>query len=200
MSNFNDHPLVIQSGGLWQKATTARFLEAVEAGTLPEEAFNRWLAQDYLFVQGFAHFSAVAAAKTPRPGQSVLIAGLSALDAELAWFEEHMRSRGLNLEADPHPTCRRYVDFLLAAAYTEPMEVLLAIFFGVEVAYTVAWGQLRAAGPYAEFIERWTSPEFQAYVEALLHLVDAHPHPRQQSAFNEVLLHERDFWQMTWEG
>jgi thiaminase len=88
----------------------------------------------------------------------------------------------------------------MAVAYSQPVEVLLAVFYGVEVAYTVAWGKLKPEGPYAEFIDRWTQLDFQAYVNELNHLVDAHPHPRQQEYFNEVMRFERDFWHMTWEG
>lgn len=197
---FSESRLAVGAGDLWQLGTRAKFLDAVGDGSLPEEAFTRWLVQDYLFVKGFTSFVAVTTAKTPRPGQSDLIGGLAALDEELDWFESHARERQLDLGAEAHPTCRRYVDFLIASAYEEPFEVLLAIFFGVEVAYTVGWGSLKPEGPYAEFIDRWTNPEFQAYVEELMKLADAHSHPGQQAAFNEVMRQERDFWRMTWEG
>ncbi len=200
MEDFEGSRLVAGAGDLWQAGTTARFLDAVGDGTLPREAFHRWLVQDYLFVRGFTRFAALTAARSARPAQSLLIGGLAALDAELAWFEAHARDRGLDLAAAAHPVCRRYVDFLVAAAYSRPVEVLLAIFYGVEVAYSVAWGRLAAAGPYAEFIERWTHPDFTAYVAELQALADEHPHPEQQAAFNEVMRHERDFWRMTWEG
>ena len=200
MRDFDRSRLAAGAGELWQAGTTARFLDAVGDGTLPQGAFHRWLVQDYLFVKGFTRFAALTCAQTPRPAQSVLIGGLAALDAELAWFEEHARHRDLDLETEAQPICRRYVDFLIASAYSQPVEVLLAIFYGVEVAYTVAWGRLAAAGPYAEFIERWTSPEFTAYVAELLALADEHSHPGQQAAFNQVMRHEREFWQMTWEG
>ncbi len=200
MKKFSESRLAVGAGDLWHQGTKASFLDAVGDGSLPEEAFTRWLAQDYLFVKGFASFVAIATAKTPRPGQSVLIGGLAALDDELDWFEGHAGKRQLELEIEAHPTCRRYVDFLIASAYGQPFEVLLAVFYAVEVAYTVGWARLQPEGPYAEFIDRWTNPEFQAYVEELLELADAYPHPGQQPAFNEVMRHERDFWQMTWEG
>ncbi len=155
---------------------------------------------DYLFVKGLARFVALTVAKAPRATQKTLIGGLAALDAELDWFESHARERDLDLTVASHPACRRYVDFLMAVAYSQPVEVLLAVFYGVEVAYTVAWGKLKPEGPYAEFIDRWTQLDFQAYVNELNHLVDAHPHPRQQEYFNEVMRFERDFWHMTWEG
>lgn len=188
------------AGDLWQEATRARFLDAVGDGTLPEEAFHRWLVQDYLFVAGLTRFVALAVAKTPRPAQRVLVGGLAALDAELDWFESHARVRDLDLDAPPDPVCRRYVDYLIAAGYSQPMEVLLAILYGVEVAYTVGWGRLEAEGPYAEFIERWTHPDFQEYVAELRDLADAHRHPDQQGHFDRVMRHEREFWRMTWEG
>lgn len=200
MEEFSRSRLAAGAGELWALGTRAEFLDAVADGSLPAEAFSRWLVQDYRFVNGFTRFAAVTAAKTPRPAQSTLIAGLAALDDELGWFERHAAARGLDLGSELHPVCRGYVDFLIAAAYSEPYEVLLAIFYGVEVAYTVAWGRLEATGPYAEFITRWTHPEFQRYVSELERLADAHPHPRQQAAFDRVMRYEREFWRMTWEG
>ena len=200
MDRFEQSRLILGSGSLWDLATCARFLDAVGDGTVPDEAFRRWLVQDYLFVCGFADFAALTASKTPRPGQRVVISGLAALNDELDWFEEHARSRGLDLGVDPLPVCRRYVDFLIASAYRHSSPVLLAIFYAVEVAYTVAWGRLAPTGPYAEFIERWTNPQFQEYVAALMGLAERETHPDQQAAFNEVLRHEHDFWRMTWEG
>ncbi len=110
----------------------------------------------------------------------------------LAWRVE--------LDIPPHPTCRRYADFLIQCAYTEPCPVLLAILFGVEASYLAAWSALAPAGPYAEFIERWASSDFAAYVGALGALAERHPHAAAQEHCNEVLTHEREFWKMSWEG
>ena len=59
---------------------------------------------------------------------------------------------------------QRYVDFLIAApGYSAPFQVLLALFYGVEVAIrSRAWGRLEVREPYAEFIARWTHEDFQA--------------------------------------
>lgn len=67
--------------------------------------------------------------------RKVLIAGLSALDGELDWFEQKAQQYELDLSAANHPACKRYVDYLIAAAYTQPVEVLLPILFAVEAAY-----------------------------------------------------------------
>lgn len=199
MTEFESAPLVRAAGDLWPQATRARFLEAVADGTLPPAALARWLTQDYLFARGLASFQAILTARAPRPALRLLIDGLSALEAELAWFEGHAARLGLDLAGAPHPVGRRYVDFLIASAYVRPVPVLLAILFGVEVAYLAAWSALRPEGPHAEFVQRWSSPAFRGYVRGLRALAEAEPHPDQQAAFDEVLRHERDFWQMAWE-
>jgi thiaminase/transcriptional activator TenA len=200
VKEFTESRLALGSGELWDLGTYAEFLDAIGDGSLPEDAFHRWLVQDYLFVKGLAAFASLTVAKTPRPAQSLLIAGLSALDDELDWFEAYAEAKSLDLGAEFHPACQRYVDFLIAAGFSQPFQVLLAILYGVEVAYTVAWGRLEAQGPYAEFISRWTHEDFQTYVRALLRIADEHLHPGQQEMFDQVMRHERDFWQMTWEG
>ena len=113
---FEESPLVVGAGELWREATEAEFLSAIRDGNLPREAFQRWLVQDYSFAKGLATFQAIAVAKTPRPAQKVLIDGLSALDAELDWFEQNAKRHALDLNAALHPTCRRYVDYLVASA------------------------------------------------------------------------------------
>jgi len=193
-------PLVLGAGELWPEATNGESLSAIRDGNLPSEAFQRWLVQDYAFAKGLAAYQAVAVAKTPRPAQKVLIAGLTALDAELDWFEQNAQRQELDLNAAIHPTCRRYVDYLVASAYTQPFEVLLPILYGVEASYLCAWSALEASGPYAEYIDRWSNSLFVEYVAELLGICDREPDDIQQRQFNEVLRHERDFWCMTWEG
>lgn len=200
MQEFEKTPLIVAAGSLWGEATQAAFLDAIGEGTLPSAAFGRWIEQDYRFACGLLSFQAVTAAKTPRPSQRPVVAGLASIDAELDWFENHLAQRGLSTDAPAHPVCRRYVDFLLATAYAQPFEVSLAVLFGVEVCYLAAWSRLEAQGPYAEFITRWSGEGFAAYVRTLHELTLRHPHPAQQSCFEQTLRHERDFWRMTWEG
>ncbi len=195
-----DSPLIRNAAELWDAATRAPFLDAAAAGNLPEPAFRRWLAQDYLFATGLTAYQAIMLSKAPRSAHRVLISGLVALDEELEWFESHARRLDLDLAVRPHPTCRAYVDFLMRSAYGAPWPVLAAILFGVEVSYLAAWSALPPTGPYAEFIARWSSTAFQRYVDELARLAHQYPHEAAQEFFNQVLLYERDFWRMVWEG
>jgi len=192
--------LISNAGPLWTQATRSPFLAAAASGSLPPDAFHRWLAQDYLFATGLTSFQGLVLAKVPRDCHQPLISGLTALDSELAWFESHAARLSLDLAAAPHPACRRYIDFLMRSAYTQPFPVLLAILYGVEASYLEAWSALAAQGPYQEFIERWSSPAFRDYVASLHLLASRYPHAAAQDQFHAVLEHERDFWQMSWEG
>ena len=194
------HTLIRAAGPLWDEATHSPFLDALAAGNLPADALHRWLAQDYLFAKDLVAFQAILLAKAPRDCHQPLIEGLAALDRELGWFESHAARLQVDLDLTPHAICRRYTDFLIRCAYTRPYPVLLAMLFGVEASYLAAWSALAPSGPYAEFIERWSSVEFAAYVGALGGLADQHPHEEAQLHFDEVLVHEREFLSMSWEG
>jgi formylaminopyrimidine deformylase / aminopyrimidine aminohydrolase len=77
MLRFDNSLLVLRAGTLWQEATAAAFLDAIGDGTLPPEAFNRWLVQDYHFADALTSFQGIAAAKTPRQLRKPLVAGLT---------------------------------------------------------------------------------------------------------------------------
>jgi len=192
--------LIAGAGPLWTEATRSPFLDAAASGTLPPEAFRRWLSQDYLFARGLTAFQGIVLAKVPRDCHKPLIAGLAALDGEMDWFESHAARLALDLAVGTEPACRRYIDFLMRSAYTQPFPVLLAILYGVEASYLEAWGALTPQGRYQEFIERWSSAGFRQYVNSLEALAVRYPHASAQEQFNMVLVYERDFWKMSWEG
>jgi thiaminase/transcriptional activator TenA len=200
LETIENGSFVRSAGRLWGEGTRAKFLDAIRDGTLPTEAFERWLVQDYLFAKGLTTFQAIAAGKAPRSAQKVLIDGLVAMEAELQWFEKLASEHSLDLKTPHHPICQRYVDYLIASAYTKPPAIHLAILFGVEAAYLSGWSRLEASGPYEEYIRRWSNDLFSQYVAELHQACVDHPLKGQQDEFNTVLCHERDFWTMTYEG
>ena len=50
---------------IWQAIFEHPFLRAIKDGSLPPEAFRYYLAQDYLYLEGFARTVALALAKAP---------------------------------------------------------------------------------------------------------------------------------------
>jgi thiaminase len=195
-----DSDLVRRAGDLWRKGTRSPFLEGVRDGSLPEEAFHRWLVQDYHFVNAFMRFAAVLLSRSDRARQALLVRGIAALDDELGWFEGHAAARGLDLDGPLLPTCRRYNDFMLRIVHDESVASLYAALYGIEVSYYAGWSGLAPEGPYREFIERWSNPEFGDYVTGLRELAESNVDSGSQALFDEVLRHEEAFWTMTMGG
>lgn len=187
----------------WREATRHPFLDALRDGTLSPEAFEAWLAQDYLFVGDLLAFQARLLARAPRPAQAVLAGGLVALVDELGWFEEMARERGLELGETRHPTTNAYRS-LLDALEEEPYPVVITALWALERAYLEAWGSAAPGHPdYRPFIEHWTVPEFAGYVDGLEEAADAAlgaggvvSEGRVEAAFLKVASAERDFWEM----
>ena len=81
----------------------APFLDGVRDGTLPPAAFDRWLAQDALFVADLLRFQARLLARAPRPAQAVLAAGAVALSRSWRGSRSWPRAAG---SPRPRPRCR----------------------------------------------------------------------------------------------
>jgi thiaminase len=194
---LNRHPAV------WHQATTHPFLDGVHDGTLPRDAFDRWLAQDYLFVRAALDAQSLLLSTAPRSDHSLLIGGLVALEEELTWFETHLQARGLNLQARLLPANRAYGDYVRVTAREDyPAGIMMTA--ALERAYLQAWSGARpGAEQFREFVEHWTTDGFRAYVDALVQAADraftAGTQEQQREAEDAFLWtahYEREFWQM----
>lgn len=181
---------------LWTAATRHPFLEAVRDGTISDAAFDRWLAQDVLFVTDLLTFQARLLARAPRPAQTVLAGGCLALVAELDWFDEQAARRDIALPAAPLPATLAYRE-LLQRLDDQPYEAAITALWVIERVYLLAWRS--ASSPtsrFGEFVDHWTVPEFADYVDGLTALaVDGH-----DALVAEVLELEVAFWDMALEA
>jgi thiaminase/transcriptional activator TenA len=178
---------------LWTAATRHPFLEAVRDGTITESAFDRWLAQDVLFVGDLLTFQSRLLARAPRSAQEVLAGGCVALIAELDWFELQAGRRGIDLGQPPLPATLAYRELLLRLDGT-PYDAAVTALWALERVYLLAWtSAVSTTSPFREFIEHWTDPEFAAYVDALGELAIPAGH---SGLIDEVLTREVAFWDM----
>ncbi len=191
----------------WAQATRHPFLEGVRDGSLPRLSFHRWLVQDRHFALGLFAAQARVMALAPPSEWPILLGGLNALLAELEWFERHVRSRSLDFEQPLHPTCRAYVDFLLALGFA-PYPVGITALWACERVYLEAWSSARpCAAEYQEFVDRWTAPPFLDYVRGLetaagAALAQASNTVRAAAGdgFRQITSYECAFWAMTTEA
>ena len=190
---------------LWDRITTHPFVLATADGTLPDEAFARWLVEDHWFVVGFRRFLSRLVALAPdEPARDLLAGGLAALQPELDLFRAEAAQRGLDLDVEPSPTTLGYTSFLLAAP-ADGWPVAVVALFGAEKAYVDAWSAVRAraeaSSAYWPFIDNWSSAAFHAWVDDVAGLVDA---LRLDDAvlrtFGRVVRFELRFWDAVHAG
>lgn len=190
------NPLVAGAGELWAQIPRHPFVVAAADGSLPQEAFGRWLVEDHHFVVGFRRFLARLVAIAPdETARDVLAGALAPLQAELDLFRSEAERRGLDLGAEPNPTTLGYTAYVQAAA-DDGWATALTVLYGVEKAYFDAWCAVRAtaetSSPYWAFIDNWSSDAFGSWVagiEGILHHVEA-----DRAAFERVVRFELRFW------
>jgi thiaminase/transcriptional activator TenA len=123
----------------WQRTTRLRraihqlpFNTELAAGSLSRARFQGYVIQDALYLQQYARVLAIAGVKGP-DGATLRAFAASALEAvavEQALHERYLREFGIDparlADAEPSPDCLGYTSFLLATAYHDPWEVLVA--------------------------------------------------------------------------
>lgn len=200
---MNARELIAGDAQLWHAATHHPFLDGVREGDLDPAAFSRWLVQDYHFAMGLTRAEARYLANAPREDFELLLRGVEAMVAELAWFEEKAGEMSLELGIPIHPSARAYVDYLHALTY-QPYSVQLTALWALEYAYLEAWQTALPGAPaFRSFVEHWTNPAYAAWVERLEAATDralAGGGDEERDAFRWIARYERDFWQMAYSG
>ncbi len=153
----------------WDKMLSHPFLKEVGEGTIKREAFDFWVAQDYIFVREALRFLGALELKSPDYDISLVLAdAFGALKNELQMFEGYAAERGFSLHVEPTTTCRSYVDFLIATALTRSFEEAFSALWCAEKGYFDSWNAAKSIAtvdnPYKRFIDNWTSDGFNEYV------------------------------------
>ena len=155
------------------------FVRGVGDGSLDPEVFKHYVAQDAFFLRAF--FSAYALAAVRAVERSEVVQRLHRLMRgvldELKLHEGYAESLGIDLEnVRPHPAARAYTDFLLRTAWTAEVGEIIAAMTPCMRLYAYL-GQELAAGdhsqnPYREWIETYSSEEFEVLAAELESLLD----------------------------
>jgi thiaminase/transcriptional activator TenA len=172
------------SDSLWDRnrvlAEAARehlFVQGIASGDLAGATFAYYVAQDAVFLDAFCRAYALGLAKSPdREG---LIAFRELLDAAADEFHLHRDYAarwGVDLHQAADPTTSAYTDFLLAIAALEPVGHIAAAMAPCMRLYAYL-GQRVAAhtkpdSPYREWVETYSSAEFEALARRLEGLLD----------------------------
>ncbi|MDV8078414.1 TenA family protein [Rhodococcus sp. IEGM 1370] len=191
------------------------FLRLLGAGTLPLDAFRRYLEQDSLYLGGYVKSLSLLASHAPNPVVGAFWASAAASAMDEAASHEAMLNGGAlppsTRTPEPSPACLGYTSYLTATAATEPYPVAAAAVLPCFWIYADVGRSLSGAAkavldrdpehPYAQWVAAYDAPEFHAIVDAARTFVDdaaaaATPTQREQmiDAFVVASRYELMFW------
>lgn len=192
------------------------FVVALGDGSLPHEVFVRYLVDDAHYLLGYARVLALLASRMSDADAVADLASASvgAVVAERALHRGFLGPLGIDPDGPGTPgptvTCRAYTGFLAEQAATAPAEVGLAAVLPCFRVYAEVGRHLEAARggrahPYADWIETYADPEFDAAVVRAEQLTDrlgaASPHgPAMLEAYRTATDLEWRFWNAAWRG
>src|SRR5712691_11090722 len=173
----------------WERTAALRaaihrlpFNTELAAGTLAPERFRFYILQDAIYLGEYARVLALAAAKAPDAATVQWFGGaaVEAIAVEQALHGRYLAEFGVAPEAvaaaEPMPDCLAYTSFLLATAYQQPWEVLVAavlpcfwIYWDVAGAIT---RQAAPANPYRAWIDTYADPRFGDAVQMVIEIAD----------------------------
>jgi thiaminase (transcriptional activator TenA) len=158
------------------------FLTGLTDGSLDEDAFAQYVAQDVHYLRDYARALAIVGAKAPSLAETAMFARHAAevFDVELALHSVLLPQLGLDptqLSAiPPAPTTQAYTSYLLATAYGGSFAEGLAAVLPCYWIYAEVGASLLARGSsdprYQMWIDSYGGEEFAATVAQVLELAD----------------------------
>ena len=151
------------------------FNTELAAGSLARDRFQGYITQDSLYLGRFSRALAIAAARAPDSDamQSFAESALRAVAVEQAVHGRYLREFGIDParigEAEASPDCLAYTSYLIATAYHEPWEVLVAALLPC---FRIYWDvgcviaqKATAENPYRVWINTYADERFGKAVQ-----------------------------------
>ena len=208
MSSFSEQ-LRTEAEPIWRRIFDHPFLREIKDGTLPLETFQYYLAQDYLYLEGFARAVATALAKAP---DSKLLEELShrvLTPVERPLHRKLVAEAGLTMEqvqeVGPSPTNTGYVNHMLATASRHGLGPTAAALLPCPWSYhmlreEVGQSEHRLYGQWTSF---YVAGFLEGSVEAWRSFVDRMAHyasPAELDAMRQAFLTSSRYEYMFWDA
>jgi len=177
------------SDAAWQRTERLRaaihalpFNTELAAGTLNAARFQGYIVQDALYLGQYSRVLAIAGARGPDPAtlHAFASSALEAVAVEQALHEQYLARFGVDparlADSEPSPDCLSYTSFLLATAYHDPWEVLVAALLPCFWIYWDVGSDIArradAANPYRAWIDTYADEGFGEAVRTVIGIVD----------------------------
>ena len=208
MSSFSEQ-LRTEAEPIWRKIFAHPFLREIKDGTLPLETFQYYLAQDYLYLEGFARTVAMALAKAP---DSKLLEELShrvLTPVERPLHHKLVAEAGLTMEqvqeAGPSPTNTGYVNHMLATSSRHGLGPTAAALLPCPWTYHMLREEVgQSEHPlYGQWTSFYVAGFLEGSVEAWRSFVDRMAHdasPAELDAMRQAFLTSSRYEYMFWDA
>jgi thiaminase (transcriptional activator TenA) len=164
------------NGDLAAETLAHPFLCRLGDGSLSREIFAGYVAQDAFFLESFARAYALALARSSDTATLLALADLLAgVREELGLHASYAARWGIDMAGvEPSSATLAYTDFLLATAATGTLGMVFAAMTPCMRLYAWLGASLdaNAAGPYAEWVQTYADPSFEALACRLERLLD----------------------------
>jgi thiaminase/transcriptional activator TenA len=193
------------------------FITGLTDGTLPREAFARYVGQNYLYLESFARALALLAARAGCAEETELFGQRAAyaIAAERAFSAEMIESLGLDehevRHAEPAPVTLAYASYVLATvALGERPEAYGAVLPCYLVYAGVGRALVARGSPdprFQRWIDTYVSPSFEAGVHGAVEAAERATRTLPDAALGGMRRasriagrYEWMFWESAWRG
>jgi len=196
----------------WTAAVDGRFVRELGTDRIDDDAFRRYLEQDYAFVETLTGTFGHALAEAPSMAAKGRLADFlgTLTSEENDYFERSFEALDGNPDADPDATTRAFVDLLERAGREGGYAETLAVLVPAEWMYET-WATGVDSRPERFYLDEWielhATPafvEFVAWLRAELDREGAAASPRRQARldrlFRRTVELERDFFDAAYEN
>ncbi len=170
------------AGNSWRDYTRHAFVEGMRDGTLPREAYLRYLVQDYVFLVHFSRAWALAVTKAETLEEMRACAATvhALLNEEMRLHVQTCADAGISesdlFAAEEAPQNLAYTRYVLDAGHSGDFLDLMAALAPCVLGYGEIGARLAAeAGhtPYAEWIATYSGADYQRTCREVGALIDA---------------------------
>ena len=198
-----------ENADLARAALEHRFVRGLGAGDLPLGSFQEYVAQDAFFLEAFARAYALALAHSPdRQGLHDFAELLAGVLEELKLHGKYAERWGVKLaDVVPREATLAYTDFLLTTAALRGVGETCAAMTPCMRLYaflgqSLADEEVEEGNAYAEWIETYSAPDFEALASTLEGLLDRYAADTHamRSAYRRAMNLELSFFEANADG
>jgi thiaminase/transcriptional activator TenA len=200
------------SSGIYKQIISMPFIEELINGSLPQEKFKFYIAQDSIYLAHFGRALSLIAARAHSTAHALEFTRFAegAIVVENALHAGYFQKYGLNDSIPISPTCQHYTQFLLSQAALEQVEVAMAavlpcFWIYKEVGNFIYKQAQQENNPYQDWINTYSGEAFGAIVNRAIRICDEVAEvctPAQQKAMTEAFVTasklEWMFWDSAW--